>query len=133
MKHPSAWAFPILTKVTPGLGPVWFAVRREWRMAMVALLATVLVVAASFAISPALWIAWWDFVVSAPTPPTQNHYPALSLRLALALAVLVWGALKDRPGAVAVALVLAMPLWSSGVLLLLTALPRLRIKTSDQV
>jgi hypothetical protein len=133
MKHPSAWAFPILTKVTPGLGPVWFAVRREWRMAMVALLATVLVVAASFAISPALWIAWWDFVVSAPTPPTQNHYPALSLRLALALAVLVWGALKGRPGAVAVAMVLAMPLWSSGVLLLLTALPRLRIKTSDHV
>lgn len=131
MRHPSVWAFPLLTKVTPGLGPVWFVARREWRQAAVALVATFLVVAASFAISPGLWVAWWDFVVGSPTPPTQAHYPPLGLRLALALAVLVWGALKDRPWVVAVAMVLAMPLWSAGVLVLLTALPRLRSAKTD--
>jgi hypothetical protein len=126
MQHPSAWAFPVLTKVTPGLGPVWFAARREWRQLAAAVLATVLVVAASFAISPGLWVAWWDFVMAAPTPSTQAHYPPLWLRLAIALVVVVWGAFRGRPGALAVAMLLAMPLWSSGVLVLLAALPRLR-------
>ncbi|GAA2490534.1 hypothetical protein GCM10009858_30720 [Terrabacter carboxydivorans] len=128
LRLPSAWAFPLLTKITPGLGPVWFAVRREWRQAAVAVLATALVAAASFVISPGLWVAWWEFVVGAPTPPTQAGLPPLGLRLTLALAVIIWGALKGRRSAVPVAMMLAMPLWSSGVLALLTAVPRLRQK-----
>jgi hypothetical protein len=126
LRHPSAWAFPLLTKVTPGLGPVWFAVRREWRQAAVAVLGTASVVAVSFAISPQLWQQWWDFIIGAPTPPTQVGYPPLALRLVIAIAVLVWGALRGRRGAIAVAMLLAMPLWSSGILVLLTAMPRLR-------
>lgn len=126
LRHPAAWAFPLLTKVTPGLGPVWFAVRREWRHAAVAAASTTLVVLASLALSPGLWTQWWDFVVDSPTPPTQDHYPPLALRLIAALGVLVWGAVKGRRGALAVAMVLAMPLWSSGVLVLLAAIPRLR-------
>ncbi|MEW1954418.1 glycosyltransferase 87 family protein [Terrabacter sp. NPDC080008] len=126
MRRPSAWAFPLLTKITPGLGPVWFAVRREWWQAAIAVLGTALVVLVSFALSPALWPQWWDFVINAPTPPTQAHYPPLALRLVLAVGVVVWGALLGRRGALAVAMVLAMPLWSSGVLVLLAALPRLR-------
>lgn len=126
LRHPSAWAFPLLTKVTPGLGPVWFAVRREWRRAAVAVLTTALVVLASALLSPALWMQWWDFILGAPTPPTQAHYLPLALRLVLAVGVVVWGALRGRRGAVAVAMLLAMPLWSSGVLVLLCALPRLR-------
>ncbi len=130
LRHPSAWAFPLLTKVTPGLGPVWFAVRREWREAAVAVLGTAAVVAVSFAISPELWQRWWDFLVGSPTPPTQAGYPPLALRLVVAVAVLVWGAVKGRRVTIAVAMLLAMPLWSSGILVLLTALPRLR---SDHV
>ena len=30
-RWPALWAFPLLTKVTPGVGVLWFAVRREWR------------------------------------------------------------------------------------------------------
>ena len=126
LRHPSAWAFPLLTKVTPGLGPVWFAVRREWRQAAVAVLGTATAVAVSFAVSPQLWQQWWDFIIGAPTPPTQVGYPPLALRLVIAIAVLVWGALRGRRGAIAVAMLLAMPLWSSGILVLLTAMPRLR-------
>ena len=87
---------------------------------------TAAVVAVSFAVSPQLWLRWWDFILSSPTPPTQSGYPPLSLRLVIALGVLAWGAVRDRRGAVAVAMVLAMPLWSSGILVLLTAVPRLR-------
>lgn len=132
LRYPTAWAFPLLTKVTPGLGPVWFAARREWGKAGLAALGTAAVVVASFAISPQLWHRWWDFLVDASAPPTQENYPPLVLRLILAVIVLVWGALKDRRGSVPLAMVLAMPLWSSGVLLLLTALPRLRSGWSGQ-
>lgn len=125
LRHPSAWAFPLLTKLTPGLGPAWFAVRREWRSVVVAVLSTALVVLVSVLISPNSWMQWWDFVIGAPTPSTQAHYPPLALRLVAAVGVLVWGALRGRRGAVAVAMLLAMPLWSSGVLVLLCALPRL--------
>ena len=69
---------------------------------------------------------WCDFVVDSPTPPTRAGYPPLALRLGVAVVVVVWGALKDRRGAIAVGMVIAMPLWSSGILVLLTALPRLR-------
>ena len=126
MRHPSAWAFPLLTKLTPGLGPVWFAMRRDWRQTAMAAVGTAAVLAVSFAVSPQLWLQWWDFILSSPTPPTQSGYPPLSLRLVIALGVLAWGAVRDRRGAVAVAMTLAMPLWSSGVLVLLTAVPRLR-------
>jgi len=126
LRHPSAWAFPLLTKVTPGLGPVWFAARREWRQASVAVLSTAAIVAVSYAVSPELWHQWWDFIVGSPTPSTQVGYPPLVLRLGVALVIVVWGALSGRRGAIPVAMVLAMPLWSSGVLVLLTALPRLR-------
>ncbi|WP_020145224.1 glycosyltransferase family 87 protein [Terracoccus sp. 273MFTsu3.1] len=126
MRRPTAWAFPLLTKVTPGLGPVWFAVRREWRHAAVAVLGTLAIAAVSWAVSPDLWLQWWDFIVGSPTPPTQSGYPPLVLRLGAALLVLVWGALKGRRRTIPVAMALAMPLWSSGVLVLLTALPRMR-------
>src|SRR5690348_6311250 len=39
-RWPAAWSFVLLTKVTPGVGLLWFAVRREWRSLAVALGAT---------------------------------------------------------------------------------------------
>ena len=36
-RYPAAWSFLLLTKVTPGIGLVWFAVRREWRPLAIAL------------------------------------------------------------------------------------------------
>ncbi len=31
LRYPWTWAFILATKVTPGIGLIWFAVRREWR------------------------------------------------------------------------------------------------------
>ena len=39
-RWPAAWAFVLLTKITPGIGLLWFAVRREWRSLAIALGAT---------------------------------------------------------------------------------------------
>lgn len=123
--RPAAWALPLLTKVTPGLGPLWFAMRREWRKALVALGATCGIVAVSFALEPELWIAWMNFLRS--NSDVQIRYLPLWVRLPAAVGILAWGARRDRPAALALAMVFAMPLWSSGVLLLLTAIPRLRL------
>ena len=38
--RPWTWAFVILTKITPGIGLLWFALRREWRSLAIALGAT---------------------------------------------------------------------------------------------
>ena len=48
-RYPAAWAAVLLTKVTPGIGLLWFAVRREWRSLAIALAATVVIAAVSFA------------------------------------------------------------------------------------
>ena len=47
-RHPWAWAFVVLTKVTPGVGMLWFAVRREWRHFAIALGATMAIAVASW-------------------------------------------------------------------------------------
>src|SRR6185503_15491963 len=46
-RYPAVWAFPLLTKVAPGIGLVWFLVRREWRNLAIALTATVAVAGVS--------------------------------------------------------------------------------------
>src|SRR4051794_36469940 len=76
LRHPSACAFPLLTKLTPGLGPVWFAARREWRLAAVAALSTAGGVAGAFAISPGVLQRWGGVIVGAPPPPPpEEHTP----------------------------------------------------------
>ena len=57
-RWPAAWALILLTKVSPGIGLIWFAVRREWRNLAIALGATVIVVATSAAIMPWAWVDW---------------------------------------------------------------------------
>ena len=37
LSHPAAWAFILLTKVTPGVCLLWFAARRQWRSVAIAL------------------------------------------------------------------------------------------------
>src|SRR5262245_11967306 len=40
-RYPAVWAFPLLTKVAPGIGLLWFVFRREWRNLAIAVAATV--------------------------------------------------------------------------------------------
>jgi len=62
-RWPAAWVFVLLTKVTPGVGLLWFAFRGEWRALGIALAATAAVVAASAVAVPAAWAEWLDVLV----------------------------------------------------------------------
>ena len=45
-RWPALWAFPILTKLSPGIGLLWFLARREWRQLGIAVGVTTAVVVA---------------------------------------------------------------------------------------
>jgi hypothetical protein len=104
-RHPWTWAFILLTKVTPGVGLLWFVVRREWQSLAIALGATAAVVALSIAIAPDLWTEWLTFLSRARSP----FGPPLWLRLPLAALLVVWGARTDRRWTVPVAAMVALP------------------------
>src|SRR4051812_47888883 len=51
-RWPATWALVLLTKITPGIGLLWFALRREWRSLGIALGSTAAIVAVSMLIPP---------------------------------------------------------------------------------
>jgi hypothetical protein len=126
-RYPAAWSLILLTKVTPGIGLLWFAVRREWRSLAIAMGATAAIVAVSLALDPRAWLEWIG-VIGASVGKTSGTWAALPIpllfRLPIAIAVVVWGARTDRPWAVPVAAMLALPaLWYGGVAILLAIIP----------
>jgi Glycosyltransferase family 87 len=136
-RYPAAWAFPLLLKVSPGVGVVWFAVRREWRAAATATAATAAIMAASFALAPDLWGEWLRLLAhpeSFRNPARESFEPALhfptALRLGLGLpiaaALTIYAARSNRPRLLPAATLLAVPVFSANVLTLLTAIPRMR-------
>lgn len=128
-RHPWTWAFVILTKVTPGVGLLWFAVRREWRSLAVALVATLVVALASAIVAPHYWREWVDSVLSNLNEPQYYSVPPPApIRLPIAAALVIWGARTDRPWTVAVAATLGLPIiWPHGFVLALAAVPFLRL------
>ena len=61
-RAPSLWALPVLTKVSLGVGALWFAVRREWRQMAIVVASVAIIVAISFALSPSAWMDWIAFL-----------------------------------------------------------------------
>jgi hypothetical protein len=112
----------LLTKVTPGIGLLWFAVRREWRALGLALTATGLITAFSFALAPGLWFEWLGLLAGSRQDPLAFG-PPLLVRLPVAAIIVIWGARTDRRWAVPVGAYLALPnLWWHG-LAVLAAIP----------
>ena len=132
-RWPAAWAFVLLTKVSPGIGLLWFAIRREWRALAVALGATALVVAVSAVVAPAAWRDWIDVLIANAVSGRTGTWAAVPIpllfRIPFALALVTWGALTDRRWTVLVASMLALPaLWYGGLSMLigLFAIDRMR-------
>ena len=126
-RYPAAWSLILLTKVTPGIGLLWFAVRREWRSLFIALGATAGIVALSLAIDPRAWLEWIA-VIGGSVGKTSGTWAALPiplwLRLPIAVVVVVWGARTNRRWAVPVAAMLALPaFWYGGLAMLLAIIP----------
>jgi hypothetical protein len=127
-RWPAAWALVLLTKITPGVGLLWFAVRREWRSLAIALGATLAIAALSAVVMPAAWRQWIDVIVAnAGRGGTWASVPVpLWIRLPAAVAVVVWGARTDRRWTIPVASMLALPaLWYGGISMLLAVIPLL--------
>jgi hypothetical protein len=129
-RWPALWSIVLLTKITPGIGLLWFAVRREWRSLAIAFGTTAAIALVSFVILPNQWRDWIDVVlrnVAAGKSGTWASIPIpLWIRLPFAVALVVWGARTDRRWTVPVAGMLALPaLWYGGLSMLLAVIPLL--------
>jgi hypothetical protein len=132
LRWPAAWALPLLTKVSPGIGIVWFLVRREWRRLAIAVGATAAIAVASYALDPGAWWSWLELLIRTQGPVADPNLVSVPLpllvRAPVALAVIAWGAWSGRPWTVPLAMTLAMPiLWVNSVTILVAVLPVLGI------
>ena len=121
--RPWAWAFPLLTKVTPGVGILWFAVRREWLNLGIAIAATVGIIAAVALFTPGLWADWFQLLMSSTGSSTvEGSVPIpLIVRLPFAIGLMVFAAQRDMRWLLPIGVLLAMPVIWWGSLALLTA------------
>jgi len=127
-RWPAAWSFVLLTKITPGVGLLWFAVRREWGSLAIVAAATGAVVAVSYAFMPGAWQTWP--VVLANNVGKNGTWAAVPIplvaRLPFAILIVIWGARTDRRWTVPVSAMLALPaLWYGGLSIMVAVLPLL--------
>jgi len=125
-RWPALFTVPLLTKVTPGVGVLWFAVRREWCAFAIAIGTTAGLVTVSFLANPSLWVQYVEFLTNGtPSVGWPFPYPWL-LRMPIAIVLVIWGARTNRRWVVAAAALLALPrLYFQSPALLLAVLPTL--------
>jgi hypothetical protein len=130
LRYPAAWAIGLLTKVTPGVGLLWFVLRREPRPLLIAAASTVAVIGVSALIAPHLWVDWAGVLVRS-TGHTDSGWlfgvrtPPLLWRLPVALLLLVIGSFRGWLWTLPAAIVLAQPdLWTE-TFLVFAGLPRM--------
>ena len=128
-RWPALWSFVLLTKITPGVGLLWFVVRREWRELGIALGATAAIAAVSFIAAPGLWFDWLGALTLQHGPTDVDLFltAPLVLRVAVAAALVVWGAKRNQRWTVLVAALIALPVvWTFAIVMLLGLVPLLR-------
>jgi hypothetical protein len=139
LRFPAAWAFPVLTKATPAIGPLWFLARREWRSLAIALGATAAIALVSLLAAADLWHEWETLLLhprsiggagAASAALRPMVYPAtavsLTIGLPIAIGLTLYAARTTRPWLLPVAMVFAMPVLTSNALVILAAIPRMR-------
>jgi hypothetical protein len=128
-RWPAAWALILLTKVTPGVGLIWFLVRRQWRSLAIALAVTGVLAGVSFAYAPSLWADWIAVVRTTQANEVRASTPfdflPLPIRVAIAAGLVAWAAATDRRWVVPIAATLALPVVYINGLAFLVAAPYL--------
>ena len=110
LRWPGLWAFALLTKVTPGVGLLWFVARGEWQSLRIALGVTTVIALPTMIFAPDLWAGWFAILATGPVG-TSGMIP-LAVRLPIAAALVIVGARRDWPIVLPVASMLALPvLW----------------------
>jgi hypothetical protein len=120
-RYPAAWAFVLLTKVTPGIALLWFVARRERRQLFLAIGATGAIVGVTVVTMPTQWQEWLGLLAasSGSMPPWPALPIPLWLRLPAAAALVWWGARRDAYWTVPAAAAIALPaLWPGGLAIL---------------
>ena len=120
-RYPGTWAFGMLTKVTPGVGLLWFAARGQWRHLAIAIGVTAAIAAVSFVVTPALWFDWLELLrASAGTAAGIQLVPLpLSVRLALGAVLVIFAARTDRAWLLPLAVMVALPnVWTTSTALI---------------
>lgn len=123
---PVAWAFPLLTKVTPGVAILWHVARREWRSLAIAVGATALVSTISYLVAPQLWSEWIAVLRgSSDAPPVNTLLPLpLAVRVALGGLIVAIGGIRGWAWTIPVAMVVAQPVfWTAGLAVLVAVVP----------
>ncbi len=110
-RWPATWAFVLLTKVSPGIGLLWFAFRRQWRALAIAIGVTAAIAAVSFVMGPQRWFDYLTLITSGSQPSVAPYYLPLWTRLPFALAFVAWGAWTGRKWPVVVGATLALPVY----------------------
>ncbi|WP_157829515.1 glycosyltransferase family 87 protein [Nocardioides alpinus] len=125
VKRPEFWSFLILTKVTPGIGLLYFAILRDWQKLARAVFATLAIVVVSFVVAPGLWGEWISFMID-----NGGGKPWLYFQLAAAAAVVVVAGRSGRPWLIPVAVLISFPVLNTPAApAVLAAIPRLRAQT----
>jgi hypothetical protein len=132
-RWPSSWALVLLTKITPGIGLIWFGVRGKWRHVGVALATTLALTAVSFVLAPQLWFDWLQVLRISLGTNVEGHLVPIPLSVRLPFAVVVaWaGAVAGWRWTVPVAAMLALPVLWVGALSMLLAIWPLRARHDD--
>lgn len=125
-RYPAAWTFVLLTKVTPAVALLWFAVRRDWSaLTWVAGTTLAAITVSSLVAGHGAWVEWANLL--AGSVDGEGYRPAfqvpLLIRLPVAIAVVVVAAWKDWRWLVPLGAFLALPvIWIHGPTLLLGCL-----------
>jgi hypothetical protein len=118
---PAAWAFPLLTKVLPGVGIVWHLARREWRAVGIALGSTLAVVAVGALVDPHAWIGWVELLAGRGTGTAGTLVP----RIILGAGVVAYAGFTSRAWLVPVGMLIGWSgLWPPAFMVL-AAVPKL--------
>jgi hypothetical protein len=130
-RYPIAWAFIVLTKVSPGVGALWFAFRGEWRKFAIAVVGTVAIAGLSFLVAPNLWREYTQTMIDNLAYDPGHPYPVpipVPIRMAVSAVIVWWGARTDRRWVVPVAVALSLPIiWFHGLAVLVACIPLWRV------
>lgn len=107
----AAWAFVLLTKVTPGVGLLWLVARRRWRSLAVALGVTGAIAAATFLLWPERWFGWFALMTAGSPPPVSPFYLPFLPRMVVAAAIVALGAWRGWRWPVVVGATIGLPVF----------------------
>lgn len=131
LRHPAAWPLVFLLKLTPGIGILWPALRRDWRSVAIGVGLTLGIATVSFAIDPHHWFEWVSWMTgSVDASPDRPGLP-LPIRFLIAVGLMVYAARADRIWLVPVAAAIASPEGGIHWLLLLGVYPLWRSSRSS--